>query len=124
MKYLKDIFLNRLGWIFILANAVLLLWGMYDKGIGHRGFHLVYEPLAIQLFVLLNLPAIFVSETILDIAATRPEVTSTTTHIDNLTFFSLLPWVCIQWLLLGWLFSSRAAARDSTAALGSDEKLR
>lgn len=116
MKFVKELLAGRLGWLFTFANAALLVWGAYEKGIGTvRYFHFYHEPWAIQLFVLLNIPAILISGVISSLVTTYSSPpNSYYVQIDNFLFFSMVICACLQWLMLGWLLSRSNRARKAT----------
>ncbi len=104
MSLLKAFLLNRIGWVCVLINGLLLLFGIYEKGF-ERGFHLYHEPRPIQIFIVLNLPGVMLSALISDFV--NPLQSGTYfIPIDNLTLFSTVLFSLLQWLAIGFAVSS------------------
>ena len=110
LRFLKTLFTNRFGIIGIVFNLGLLLIGMFQRGFGYRGFHLYYEPLPIQLFVLLNFGPILLADAISQYHYPTVGMSSSMNWIGNFQFTVSVIFSVLQWIFIGGIlaFSSKS----------------
>jgi hypothetical protein len=108
LSHLKVFFTNRIGAVFVFTNLILAVWGLSEKGWDYESFHFYYEPLAIKIITILNLPAIFIAELIYEWLYSPPKFGSTMVRIYDFEMFLTVVFSIFQWLLFGyflnWLF--------------------
>jgi hypothetical protein len=107
LSHLKGLFKTRLGWMLVAANLLLAVWGASEKGWDLNGFHATYEPIAILISFVLNIPAMIIADLIDAALYTREAKThASMIHIEN--SFILLTALCsvFQWLVIGYILES------------------
>lgn len=100
---LNIFFTNRIGFILVFTNFVLVICGLAGKGWNYNSFHYYYEPLPIKIFTIINLPAIALAGEINNLLYSPPEKNWSFVIISNSELLLLVVFSISQWLLIGYL---------------------
>ena len=96
---MRRLIINKYTLASLSLNMALLAVGIYQRG-GPREFHFIYEPLAIQLHLLINIPAVIVAD-----RAARPFVTNAPSvsimGIPTMEFVVFVFASALQWIIIG-----------------------
>jgi len=112
-EHVMNFFFNRLGLIFVTVNLILVFFGWLLKGGNFNTFHFYYEPLPIKIFVLLNLPAIFLSDLIVGTFFPVTQRASDMLEVATPELVIIGIVSILQWLVIGRIFGSRFERRLS-----------
>ena len=103
MKQAQDFFTDRLGWLLVGVNVVLVAWGIIAKGGDFQSFHFTYEPLAVQIVALINLPAITLAESFNALLFAPVPSGSTMLHFSHSQMLFVALFTTLQWLAAGFV---------------------
>ncbi|MEP6786860.1 MAG: hypothetical protein ABJB40_00410 [Acidobacteriota bacterium] len=103
---IKAIFLNKIGWVGIAFNSLLVIIGAIQKGDNFRWFHFYYEPVSIKLFFLLNIPPFVMAEWVDGAFRRQPLVNEELFVIPYDVLFLVGIFSVVQWLVVGYVLKS------------------
>lgn len=105
MKKRIGILFNQAGWVLVLINGLIVVEGLYEKGWQNRTFHWTYEPLAIKIASIINLPAMIVAGIFDSLFFEQYEQHSTSVHITESFLWLMILCGIVQWLIVGEIYS-------------------
>ena len=116
-EHLTNFFLNKISWLLIAFNSILIVLAGTDKGWDFQSFHFYYEPLSYKLFSLLNLPAFICAGLFTTITQGPTPQRSSTVYLTNYELVASASFSIVQWLIIGYLiqFLRRNADADLPA---------
>ena len=102
---LKTFFTNRIALTAVLANLVLAIWGLSEKGWNYSNFHFYNEPLPVKILAIINLPVIFLVEIVWRSLFPLPVSQFDSVIIDTFEMFLIVIFSIFQWLLIGYFLN-------------------
>ena len=101
LEKLKVFFINPNGLVLVLANFLLAILGVREKGWNFSHFHLYYEPIETTILFIINVPAILIAQFAYELFFTRLRLVSSSATIYDFEMVLIVLFSSLQWLLLG-----------------------
>jgi hypothetical protein len=99
---IKNLFTNRIGLAMVFVNLFLALLGIIEKGGDYSSFHFIYEPIPIKILTIINLPIIFLAESIGKTIFPSSGSQFGSVETDNFEMLLIVIFSIFQWLLFGY----------------------
>ena len=114
LEKLKAFFINPNGLVLVLANFLLAVLGVRDKGWSFSSFHFYYEPIEVKILIFINFPAVLLASFVYELFFTRPKLGLSSAAIYDFEMFLIVLFSSFQWLLIGLMinFPFRKAQKE------------
>ena len=87
----------------VLLNFLLTILGLVFKEFDYSYFHFTYEPIAIKILSLINLPAIILGGLVGMFFDSSNDSQPTFVIITDAEFLSIVIFSILQWLIIGYV---------------------
>ena len=104
LSQIKIFFTNRISLSAVFLNFILAIWGLSEKGWSYDSFHFIYEPVAIKILTIINIPAIAIGELLAN--QLFPSPFQQVGYVENSEMIFIVIFSIFQWLLFGYIWKS------------------
>lgn len=105
LDQLKFLLADRISWTLVSLNGFLLSLGLWMKDWDFRHFHFYYEPIPIQIFTLINFPALLIAEFTERLMFGVSGQAASYVRISEFQALSICFFSILQWLIVGRVLS-------------------
>ena len=100
LNFFRRVFTSRTAYLFFFAHWILFAVAIYQRGGFIYPFHSEYEPLLVNILIIINLPAIFLIVIIGLVLSVLPQ--SVLSQFEELKYLICFLPISLQWLIIGY----------------------